>query len=131
MRILILSQYFWPENFKINNLSEHLSKKHDVEILTSIPNYPYGYVFQNFRKDPKKFNFYKKMKIYRVPQITRGKGSKKRLFFNYISFIIKSFFRSFFFKKKYDLIFVFGTSPIFVALIGIFLSKLHKSKSII
>lgn len=131
MRILIFSQYFWPENFKINKISEYLSKKHDVEILTSIPNYPYGYIFKNFRKNPIKFNYYKKMRIYRVPQITRGKGSKIRLLFNYISFIVSSFFLTFFLKKKYDLIFIFAPSPIFIALVGIFIAKLHKSKSII
>jgi len=131
MRILILSQYFWPENFKINNISEYLSKRHNVEVLTSVPNYPYGHVFKNFQNKPNNFNYYKKIKIYRVPQITRGKGSVTRLFFNYISFLITSFLTSFFLKKKYDLIFVFATSPIFVALIGIFISKLNKSKTII
>ena len=100
MKILILSQYFWPENFKINNLSEYLSRRHNVEILTSIPNYPHGYIFKNFVKNPKKFDFYKKMKIYRAPQITRGKGSIIRIFFNYISFFIASFITSFFLKKK-------------------------------
>jgi colanic acid biosynthesis glycosyl transferase WcaI len=131
MKILILSQYFWPENFKINNLSEYLSRRHDVEILTSIPNYPHGYILKNFAKNPNKFDFYKKMKIYRAPQITRGKGSIIRIFFNYMSFFITSFITSFFLKKKYDLIFVFATSPIFVALIGIFISRLNKSKTII
>ena len=131
MKILILSQYFWPENFKINNISEHLSKNHYVEVLTSIPNYPYGNVFKNFRKKPNNFNFYKKIKIYRVPQITRGKGSVTRLCLNYISFFITSFLKSFFLKKKYDLVFVFATSPIFVVLVGIFISKLNKSKTII
>jgi len=80
MRILILSQYFWPENFKINNISEHLSKKHNVEVLTSVPNYPYGHVFKNFQNKPNNFNYYKKIKIYRVPQITRGKGSVQDYF---------------------------------------------------
>lgn len=131
MRILILSQYFWPENFKINKISEHLSKKHDVEVLTSIPNYPYGHIFKNFRKQPKKFNYYGKIRVYRVPQITRGKGSKLRLLLNYTSFIVSSFFFTFLLKKKYDLIFVFAPSPIFIALVGIFIARLHKSKLII
>ena len=50
MNILIVSQYFWPENFKINNLCEHLSKKHNVTVLTSYPNYPKGEIFPEFKK---------------------------------------------------------------------------------
>ena len=54
MKVLILSQYFWPENFKINDLAIELSKKNDVEVLTGIPNYPSGEIDKNFLK-PKNF----------------------------------------------------------------------------
>ena len=43
MRVLIISQYFWPENFRVNELSEELNKLgHKVTILTGYPNYPSG-----------------------------------------------------------------------------------------
>ena len=43
MRILIVTQYFWPENFRINDLAVGLKEKgHTVTVLTGIPNYPEG-----------------------------------------------------------------------------------------
>ena len=53
MKILIVSQYFWPEYFRVNDLvSELKSKDIEIEILTSYPNYPGGKVFRDFKKDP-------------------------------------------------------------------------------
>ena len=49
MRVLIVSQYFWPENFRINDVVEHFkSRGHEVEILTGYPNYPEGKIFDLF-----------------------------------------------------------------------------------
>ena len=48
MRVLIISQYFWPENFRINDLVLELEKKgHEITLLTGIPNYPDGIIFQD------------------------------------------------------------------------------------
>ena len=50
MRLLVVSQYFWPENFRINDLvGELLRRGHQVTVLTGLPNYPDGKVFQEFR----------------------------------------------------------------------------------
>ena len=43
MRILIVSQYFFPEEFKINDLArEFVIRGHQVSVLTGKPNYPKG-----------------------------------------------------------------------------------------
>ena len=56
MRILIISQYFWPENFRINEIvSSCINKKHTVEILTGYPNYPNGKIFEEFKSKRDKF----------------------------------------------------------------------------
>jgi len=128
MKILVLSQYFWPENFKINELAIELNKKHNVEILTSIPNYPSGKIYKDFSKSKKKFSNYKGIKIYRSWQFLRGDGNKLRLILNYISFIISSIFFGLSLKKKYDVVFVFLPSPILTAISGIILSKIFKCK---
>ena len=68
MRILIISQYFWPENFRVNELSEELIKLgHKVTILTGYPNYPSGKIFEEFKKNKSKFYEYKGAEIIRVP----------------------------------------------------------------
>ena len=49
LNILIISQYFWPENFRINQLSIELRKRgHKVTVLTGIPNYPDGKVYSSY-----------------------------------------------------------------------------------
>ena len=56
MRILIITQYFWPENFRINEVSEELVKLgHKVYILTGYPNYPKGEIYNDFKQNKNKF----------------------------------------------------------------------------
>ena len=56
MKILIVSQYFWPEYFRVNDLVTELKKKDfEIEILTSYPNYPEGEIFKDFAINPKKY----------------------------------------------------------------------------
>ena len=134
MKILIVSQYFWPENFRINEIALNFREKgHEVEVLTGIPNYPIGSIFQDYNKNPNNYDFYKGIKIYRMNIATRGKGSKYDIFKNYISFFIKALFFSFFKLryKNYDIIFSFGTSPVTTSIIPIFLSKFTNSKTAI
>ncbi len=134
MKILVVTQYFWPENFRINDLVKEWNKdNNEVEILTGIPNYPSGVVFEKFKKNKSDFDFYESAKIHRVPMVPRGDGSRFKISINYITFFISALFYAFFKlrKKKYDIIFTFGTSPVTVSLIGIFLSKFTNSKNVI
>ena len=49
MRILIVTQYFYPENFKSNDLAFELQKRnHNITVLTGIPNYPEGKIYENY-----------------------------------------------------------------------------------
>tara|TARA_B100000787_G_scaffold163240_1_gene144712 strand:+ start:1936 stop:3831 length:1896 start_codon:yes stop_codon:yes gene_type:complete len=134
MRILIISQYFWPENFRINEISEFLKKENiEVDVLTGTPNYPEGKIFKDFKDNPDKYNNYNGTRIFRVPIIPRGSGSLFSLFFNYSSFLISSItIGSFKLRKnKYDYILTFGTSPITVALTSLFFSKIKNARTII
>lgn len=133
MKILIVSQYFWPENFRVNDLSIGLARRgHRVSVLTGIPNYPNGEFypgynfFKNIRQD------YFGVKIIRVPLVPRGKSGNLSLILNYLSFVIfGSFFAPFVCRDDYDLIFVYGLSPIFMAIPAILLKKLHKKPLIL
>lgn len=134
MKILIITQYFWPENFRVNDIAIYLnSKNHEVDVLTSYPNYPEGEIFSDFKKNPKNYEKLEGIKIYRVPSFPRYKSSKFNLFINYLSFSISSIFAGYFYtkKKKYDVIFTFGTSPVTVALTSIFFSKITKTKTVL
>ena len=125
MNILVLSQYFFPEKFRINDIVDEISKKKkvNIEVLTSNPSYPTKYLFkkQNFKK-------FKKVKINRVPVFLRD-GSILSKYLNYITFVISaSFYLLFKLNKKYDKIFIFQVSPVFSAIPAIIYSKFHKSK---
>ena len=132
MKYLIISQYFWPENFKINEIVTKLSHHNSVDVITSYPNYPNGKIFEKFQNNRKKYNNFFGTKIYRVPQISRGDGSKFRILINYLSFLLSlTIISPNFFFKKYDRIFVFAPSPVLVGLVGIIIAKFNNAKSYI
>ena len=86
MRLLIVSQYFWPENFRINDLANEFAHRgHEVTVLTGLPNYPSGTVFKEFLDNSADFSNLQNIKIVRVPLIPRGSGAV-RLLLNYLSF---------------------------------------------
>ena len=84
MRLLVVSQYFWPETFRINDLvAELVARGHQVTVLTGTPNYPDGHIFPEFRRDPARFAEHAGAPIVRIPLLPRGKGSA-RLVINYL-----------------------------------------------
>lgn len=128
MRILIVSQYFWPENFQINFISKLLSKQSDIDVLTGIPNYPEGKFFKGYNFFTNGSEKFGDINIYRVPILPRCKN-RFSLFLNYISFCFFAALISPFAlrRKKYDVIFVYGVSPILQVLPAIFLSFIKKT----
>ncbi len=129
MRILVISQYFFPENFRINDLCLGLKERgHHISVLTAKPNYPRGKFFDGYNFFNKSSDEYNGIKIYRSLIIPRGKGSGLRLFINYISFVIFGVIRILFINEKFDRIFVYAPSPITVGYIGIFASIKFRAK---
>ena len=127
MRILIITQYYWPENFRINEVSEELVKLgHKVYILTGYPNYPKGEVYSEFKKDYKKFSQYKGTEIIRVPILSRKKN-KINLALNYISFLLNSIFIGYFKLKgkEFDIVFTCQLSPVTIGITSAFFAKIR------
>ena len=129
MKILILTQYFWPESFRINDLAVGLNKKgHQVTVLTGIPNYPDGHFFQGYGFFKNVRQDYHGVKVMRSPLVSRGKGGGFRLALNYLSFaFFASILAPFFCHRKFDLIFVYEPSPITVCLPALLLKKLKSA----
>ena len=128
MRILIITQYYWPENFRINEVSEELIKLgHKVYILTGYPNYPKGEIYSEFKKNYKKFSKYKGAVIIRVPILPR-KANNLNLALNYISFLLSSIFVGYFKLKgkEFDLIFTCQLSPVTIGITSAFFAKIRK-----
>jgi len=116
MRILIISQYFWPENFRINDIALGLRDKgHNVIVLSGIPNYPKGDFFEGYGGGAKD-EYWEGIKIYRSRLVSRGNGNGFRLFLNYFSFAFFASIKVFNIKEKIDSILVFEPSPITVGI---------------
>lgn len=126
LKVLVISQHFWPENFRFNDLIFSLSKEIDITVLTAIPNYPEGNFYENYRLfDPLKQKE-GGVGILRAPIIPRKKN-KIFLALNYASFPLSAIFRYFLgSKKNHDAILVCQTSPIFMAIPAIIISKIKK-----
>jgi glycosyltransferase involved in cell wall biosynthesis len=134
LRILVVSQYFWPENFRINEIVKFLKEKnYEVDVLTGYPNYPEGKLFKEYKIDPIKYSNFYGAKIYRVPIYLRRSSNEVQLFFNYISYMLSAIFIGYFYlrKKNYDAVFSFATSPVTSAVPAIFFSKTKRCKSFI
>jgi colanic acid biosynthesis glycosyl transferase WcaI len=125
MNILVVTQYFWPENFLINNLAIGLVERgHNVAVLTGSPNYPHGKFFDGYGYLNRQQDYHG-VKVLRVPLIPRSKGGGLRLFLNYCSFAVTaSVVGPLLCKDKYDLIFVFEPSPITVGIPALILKAL-------
>ena len=133
MKILILSQHFYPENFRINDIAKELSKKNDISVLTGKPNYHTGYILPGYKKFKYTLNYLKNIAIHRVPIFPRGiKKNFLTFSLNYLSFVISTIvYHKNFFKKDYDLAFVYATSPLIQALPLILFRKKLKCPIII
>jgi colanic acid biosynthesis glycosyl transferase WcaI len=129
VKLLIVTQYFWPENFRINELAAALKQRgHDVTILTSIPNYPEGTVHPAYAADPRAFERFAGIEIIRVPQILRGQ-SKPKLVANYLSFAVSASILGWWRLRgqPFDCVFVFQTSPVTVGIPGGLLAALKRA----
>lgn len=128
-RILVVCQHFWPESFRINDITDYLlDKEYEVDVLCGRPNYPSGELAQGYTLWNKRIEKYKGATIYRSFELPRGDNSNMRIFLNYISFPIFSLFLTpKLMLKKYDQILIYQLSPVMMAIAGILIGKIRKT----
>jgi colanic acid biosynthesis glycosyl transferase WcaI len=129
VKVLVVSQYFWPETFRVNEIvSELASRGHEVTVLTGRPNYPEGVVHPDFIAEPSRFSTYARGPVLRLPLRPRGKGNL-RLLLNYWSFVFWGCLLGPWLLRgqRFDAIFVFETSPITSALPAILLKRIKRA----
>ena len=91
MRILIVSQYFHPENFRVNQLAAMLRERgHDVVVLTGQPNYPGGRILPGYGSWRSRTDTWNGIEVIRVPIFARRAGRGWQLALNYLSFAISA-----------------------------------------
>ncbi len=124
--ILVVSQYFYPEQFRINDICQEWVKRgYQVTVVTGIPNYPEGRFYTGYGFFKRRTEKWNGVRIIRIPLIARGK-TPVGMVVNYLSFVISSFLWVRFTKIKADYVFTFEVSPMTQALLGVWYSKKHK-----
>lgn len=121
--ILVVSQYFYPENFRINDIcKEWVKRGYKVTVLTGIPNYPQGSFYAGYSWFQGRRETYEGMDIIRIPLIPRGHNAWM-LMLNYVSFVISGWFWKTFAGLKADRVFICEVSPMTQALPGVWYAK--------
>jgi len=118
LHVLILSQYFWPEGFRVNDLALGLQERgHRVTVLTGLPNYPGGALYPGYGPGGPWREDYHGVEVIRVPLLARGQSKGIRLALNYLSFVVSaSILGPLRCRGRFDVVFVFEPSPITVGI---------------
>lgn len=128
-----MSQYFSPEDFRINDLVKELvAKGHDVQVLTGNPNYPSGKFVPGYGGFRTRTDDYFGAKVSRVPHVARGNGSGLLLILNYLTFAVSAMiFGPFLMRGRFDVVFTNQLSPVTVAAPALFLAKVKRAPTVI
>lgn len=112
MEILIVSQCYYPDDFRINDISRQLAADgHTVHVLTGLPDYATGRVPQAYRRHRRRRETIDGVDVIRVPVIARRQGMIFRAL-NYLSFVVSGCLWARFCRVKADAVFSYETSPV-------------------
>ena len=126
--ILIVSECFYPEEFKINDLAlSWKNKGYDVDVLTLVPSYPLGKVFDGYKNNLISKDTYHGVNIFRVRAVTGYRDSKVKKILKYINFMLLGSVVSAFIGRKYDYVFGFNMSALTGMLPAVVVRKLYKT----
>ena len=115
MKILVVSQHFYPEAFRINDICFELVKRgHDVTVLTGLPNYPEGVVYEGYRHKENRDQWVNGVHIVRCHLIGRGKTAPQ-FGLNYLWFARSGIRKARQLRGPFDVIYSFQTSPVSMA----------------
>jgi glycosyltransferase involved in cell wall biosynthesis len=130
INLLIYTNHFYPENFKVNDIAFDFAKiGYNVTVITGIPNYPKGIIYPGYGFLKKRKEFVNGVKVIRLPLVPRGNGSNFRIILNYSTYFVSCILYTFrlALSKKFDVVFIHETSPIFICLPAILYKKLRKA----
>ncbi len=131
MKILVVCQHYWPEPFPITDICEGLaSMGHTVHVITDVPNYPMGYIYEDYKGGKNRREERNGVKIFRTFTI----GRRKNLIFRFLNYYSFAFSSKRFAKKlreDYDVVFAVQGSPIMMISGALAYAKKHKKKCVL
>lgn len=113
MRILVVSQHYWPEPlYALPDICEELVRRgHVVDVVTGVPNYPMGYIYEDYTHGKNRREVHNGVNIIRTFTIGRRHNAIFRLL-NYYSYSLSSTCYTLGLKDEYDVVFTNETSPV-------------------
>tara|TARA_Y100000768_G_scaffold94889_1_gene68984 strand:+ start:3008 stop:4225 length:1218 start_codon:yes stop_codon:yes gene_type:complete len=129
-KILIVTECFYPEEFRINELAFFWKKKgYEIDVLTLVPTYPHGKVFPNFKNKLFQKDKHLSVNIYRVFAITGYKDNLIKKILKYLNFMFLASITAVLIGKRYEYIFGFNMSALTNMLPVVIIKKLYKKRS--
>lgn len=127
-KVLIVSQHYWPENFRITDICKGMAESGiEVDVLCGLPNYPKGEWFEGYGYFKNRRQQVEGVNVYRAGEIRRKNNTSIRIFLNYISFPVTATFNLLrLIGKKYDAVFCYETSPVLMMIPAIAYAKLAR-----
>jgi glycosyltransferase involved in cell wall biosynthesis len=129
MNLLLVTQYFWPESFSMNEMAVALKEREvEIEVLTGKPNYPEGQLFAGYKPICVERENHLGINITRMPIVTRGTKNRFRLALNYLSFIVSGILLGPWLLRRNhaSVILVYCPSPLLQAIPAIFIGWLKR-----
>lgn len=124
MKILVVCQYYYPENFQITPICEQLvADGYDVTVLTGLPNYPTGIILEEYKKGHRD-EVINGVRVLRCHEVGRKKGVAY-LALNYMSFVKSALSKIKKVDNDFDLVFIYQLSPVLMAIPGQIYAKKH------
>lgn len=131
MKILIVSQHYAPEPFRLSDICETLIEKgHDVTVVTDVPNYPDGYIYDGYKKGKRRDEIIGGVKVHRTFTVAR----RKNVIFRFMNYYSWRFSAGKYLKKtkeEFDAVIAYQTSPVMMAQPAIDYAKAHNKKLIL
>lgn len=115
MKILVVDQYYYPEEFQINDICEQFVRDgHEVSVLTGLPNYPSGIIPEEYKHGRKQDEYVNGVHVIRCFEIARKPGAVG-MSLNYLSYCISAALKSYRLQESFDIVFIYETSPVLMA----------------
>ncbi len=132
INILVVCQRYYPEPFRITDICKGLiDRGHKVTVLTGLPNYPEGNIYEGYKLHKRKIEIIDGIKVIRCREMSKGSGSNVRLFFNYFTFMVSSSIKALFLNEDFDVIFSNQLSPVSMVVPAIILKRRKNKKLLI
>lgn len=125
-KILVVTQHFWPENFRINDIVEgFLQDGIAVDVLCGLPNYPKGEWFPGYSATGPFEEEWHGARLYRCKEVPRRGNTSVNIFLNYVSWPWYAAHALHRLPGGYDAVFCFNTSPVLMCWPAIRYAKKH------